>query len=253
MPAWPFALQWNGVSAFPPSDDGRPTHSRVYSRLRSTRFAHLRPYPCRVPEEPSTDQLCPPGCTPVPVRTTYLEMLRNEVPEEPVAPAGCAAARWDRPPLDEYRALFLAVGGEWGWTGRLLLSDEELRALLDDPAIAIYRLSCDGRVAGFAEMERQADGEVEIVYLGLSPEFIGRGLGSFLLRWAIHRAWRSEDPNAGPTRRVWLHTCEYDHPGALDVYRKAGFRVYKAQVELQPYPDPFLARVRSARTPPARA
>jgi GNAT superfamily N-acetyltransferase len=187
-----------------------------------------------------------PGYRVVPARTTYLEMRRNEVPQEPAVPAECSVARWDRPPLDEYRALFLAVGGEWGWTGRLLLSDKELRALLDDPSIEIYRLSCGGRVAGFAELERQADGEAEIVYFGLMPEFIGRGLGGFLLRWTIHRAWQEAGPGAPETRRLWLHTCEFDHPGAVDVYRKAGFAVFDEQTEMQPYPEAFLA-ARQAR------
>jgi GNAT superfamily N-acetyltransferase len=186
----------------------------------------------------------PLGYRVVPARTTYLEMLRNEVPDRPVAPAGCSVELWRRPPPDEYRALFLAVGGEWGWTDRLLLGEDELRALLDDPSVEIVRLSCGGRVAGFAELERQADGEVEIVYFGLAPEFIGRGLGGFLLRWTINRAWRSGDPDGGPgtpeTRRLWLHTCEFDHPGAAAVYQKAGFRIYDEQIEMQPYPEAFL-------------
>jgi GNAT superfamily N-acetyltransferase len=200
-----------------------------------------------------------PGYTSVPVRTTFLEMLRNEVPEEPVSPAGCSVERWVRPPPDEYLALFRAVGGEWGWTGQLLLSDEELRALLDNPSVEVCRLTCDGRVAGFAELERQADGEVEIVYFGLAPEFIGRGLGGFLLRWAIHRAWQGTGPGAvqgaapgadgegAATRRLWLHTCEFDSHGALAVYRKAGFAVYDEQVEMETYPDAFLATRASSR------
>lgn len=180
------------------------------------------------------------------MRTTYLEMLRTEVPDEPDAPAGCSVGRWERPPLDEYRALFAAVGGEWGWTGRLLPNDGELRALLDDPSIEIYRLRLGSRAAGFAELERGAEGQVEIVYFGLAPEFIGRGLGGFLLRWTIHRAWQGA---AGePTRRLWLHTCEFDHPGALAVYQKAGFRVYDERTEMQPYPEAFLGgRAQSRR------
>jgi GNAT superfamily N-acetyltransferase len=197
------------------------------------------------------DAELPPGYRLVPVRTTYLEMLRNEDPVEPEAPAGCSVELWERPPLDEYRALFRAVGGEWGWTGRLLLSDGELRELLDHPGIEIHRLICGSRPAGFAELDRRVPGEVEIVYFGLAPEFIGRGLGGFLLRWTVQRAWQGRedgvvDGPGGPaasTRRVWLHTCEFDHSGAVAVYKKAGFHMFDERTEMEPYPEAFLAKL----------
>jgi len=205
-------------------------------------------YPSRVTDY---DAELPPGYKLVPARTTYLEMPCNETPGYPEIPTDCAVARWERPPLPEYRALFRAVGGEWGWTGRLLLSDGDLRELLDQPDIEIYLLACGSRPAGFAELDRRVPGEVEIVYFGLVPEFIGRGLGKFLLRWTVQRAWRGREGDAadgpgGPavsTRRVWLHTCEFDHPGAVAAYRKAGFRIFDERTEMQPYPEAFLAKL----------
>jgi GNAT superfamily N-acetyltransferase len=191
----------------------------------------------------------PPGHVLVPVRTTYLEMLHNEVPEPPAVPAGCSVTRWRQPALGMYRALFSAVGGEWGWTGRLLLDDEELGSLLNDPSIEIDRLRVSSRIAGFVELDRRTPGQVEIVYFGLKHEFIGRGLGGFLLRWAIHRAWRgggraggASRPSGQPTERVWLHTCHYDHPRALALYRRAGFRVYDERIEMSAYPADFVTR-----------
>jgi ribosomal protein S18 acetylase RimI-like enzyme len=207
---------------------------------------------------PPPDQSPPPGFRLIPARTTYLEMLRDEVPDLPAPPPGWTVSRWHRPPLQEYRALFSAVGGEWGWAGRLLLGDEELRATLDDPATEIYRLRRGPRVAGFSELCRRPDGQVEIVYFGLSPEFIGRGLGGFLLRWTIHRAWqaRGRGPRSAnvATRRVWLHTCDHDHPSALAIYRRAGFHVYDERVEMSAYPEAFVERrsrelARSGRPP----
>jgi GNAT superfamily N-acetyltransferase len=198
------------------------------------------------------DEPLPPGYRIVPARTTYLEMPRNEVAEPPAVPAGFRVECWERPPLDEYRAMFRAVGAEWGWTGRELLSDGELRALLDGPAIEIYRLVDDsgaagaggGAVAGFAELEREPDGNVEIVYFGLTPGYIGRGLGSTLLRWTVHRAWRAMPaPGFAPTRRLWLHTCDFDSETAIGFYRHCGFAVYDERIQMEPYPEDFLARL----------
>lgn len=192
------------------------------------------------------DAPLPPGYRMVPARTTYLQMLRNEVPEAPAVPAGFRIEPWARPNLDEYRSVFRAVGGEWGWTGRELLGDAELRSLLEGPAIEIYRLVDDavGAVAGFAELERQPDGDVEIVYFGLTPGYIGRGLGGTLLRWTIHRAWRAAAPAGfAPTRRLWLHTCDFDSDTAIGFYGHCGFAVYDEQVQMEPYPEDFLARL----------
>ena len=47
----------------------------------------------------------------------------------------------------------------------------------------------------------------------------------------IDRAW--DDP---ATERVWLHTCELDHPGALRFYQRGGLVIYGEGVE--DYVDP---------------
>lgn len=188
---------------------------------------------------PAPSPPLPGGYVLLPVKTTYLEM--NSAPAAPAtaAPPGCRAERWRHPGPDGYRALFAAVGGEWGWSGRLILPEPALRSLLRSPGNATFRLFCAGDVAGFAELERRA-GQVEIAYFGLLPAFFGRGLGKFFLDWVIRRAWR------GDTRRVWLHTCELDHPRALATYRKAGFRPVEEKVELQPYPSRFRKKIFSA-------
>ena len=55
----------------------------------------------------------------------------------------------------------------------------------------------------------------------LSPPFIGQVLGGHLLTVAVGEAWRTA------AKRVWLHTCTLDHPGALSNYQARGFRVFQ--------------------------
>jgi GNAT superfamily N-acetyltransferase len=176
----------------------------------------------------------PPGYKLIPVQTTYLEMRERPAAAPIAVPAACEVKLWEKPGAHEYLELFTAVGGEWGWSGRLILQDEELRAVIQAKKNEIFRLYCEGKVAGFAELDRRKVGQTEISYFGLLPGFIGRGLGKFLLSWTIQRAWQGE------TERVWLHTCQYDHAGALAVYRKAGFRVYDERIEMQPYAEEFI-------------
>jgi GNAT superfamily N-acetyltransferase len=161
------------------------------------------------------------------VKTTYLEMLAHQ--QRVVLPPreGLAVVHAKKPTVAYYRFLYDAVGRDYDWTSRKKLSDAELAALLHDPRLEVLVLHVYGVPAGFAELDRRSEGEIELVQFGLMPQFIGQGLGRYFLQWAIDRAW-SYQP-----RRFWLHTCTKDHPAALPDYLKAGFAVYKEEVKDQ--------------------
>ena len=67
---------------------------------------------------------------------------------------------------------------------------------------------------------------MEIKYFGLAPAFIGKGFGGRLLTAAIEQAW-----DWGEVKRVWVHTCSLDHPGALSNYQARGMQLYKTELE----------------------
>jgi GNAT superfamily N-acetyltransferase len=205
--------------------------------------------------DPRNGAALPAGFALVAVRTTHLEMLENAVPVAPETPPSTELERLVRPPLDEYRALFLAVGGQWGWTGRLLMTDGQLADILGDDRIEVWRLRSNTQVAGFVELCRRKPGEVEILYFGLTPGFIGRGLGGFMLRWAINHAWTTvgPGPDSPSTKRLWLHTCDFDSPVALPFYKKAGFVVFNEEEGLEAYPEAHIARRRPGGQSPTPA
>jgi len=157
---------------------------------------------------------------------THLEMRARPsgLPPDPPRP-DARLRRWREPDLDTYLALFHRVGDRWLWYGRLDAGREEIAALLQSPDHEVYRLWAGDEVAGLCELSRAVPGEVEVAYCGLVPEWIGGGLGGFLLRSALHEAWRKD------VQRVWLHTCTEDHPGALEFYRHIGFRPFAQEVE----------------------
>lgn len=157
---------------------------------------------------------------------TYLEM--REQPTRPSVPAPLgklAILRAEHPPVSFYRYLYNTVGEAWYWSERRALDDAALGAIVHDPKVNIYVLYVAGVPAGYVELDRRREREVELAYFGLVPEFTGRGLGSYLLDWAVHAAW------AGAPERVWVHTCTLDHPRALPLYQRAGFVAYKRQAE----------------------
>lgn len=158
---------------------------------------------------------------------TYLEMRRG--PEQvplPPAPPGFRLERVPCPEIAFYRKIFAEVGEPWLWWSRRLLTDDQVLAIIHDPRVEVHVLWSGAEVAGFFESDRRVAGEAELVYCGLTPAFIGRGLGAFLLLSAMAEAWR--DPAA---TRFWLHTCDLDHPKALDFYRGHGLIPYKEEVE----------------------
>ena len=132
----------------------------------------------------------------------------------------------EKPTVSFYRYLYNTVGEDWLWFERRLMQDDALTALIQDPKIEIYVLYVRGAPAGYVELDCRVENDIEIAYFGLMPEFIGRGFGRYLLDWAVDEAW-SKEP-----QRLWVHTCNLDHPKALASYQRAGFRPYKQERSL---------------------
>ncbi len=157
---------------------------------------------------------------------TYLEMTERPTrPSTPVPAGKLAIFRAEQPTVSFYRYMYDTVGEPWNWTDRRRLTDDELTGIIHDPDVAIYILYVAGVPAGFVELDGRIEGAVELTYVGLMPEFVGRGLGGYLLDWAVSAAWLMEP------KRVWLHTCSLDHPSALPMYQRAGFVPYDQRIE----------------------
>jgi GNAT superfamily N-acetyltransferase len=157
---------------------------------------------------------------------TYLEMLERPVGAAPPAPGeGLTVVRAVQPTVSFYKFLYGCVGAPWHWVDRFKLADEQLASIVQHPEVEIDVLYVEGVPAGYIELDCRRMPDIEVAYFGIMPEFIGRRLGPFLLRFGLDSAWAR-----GP-RRVWLHTCNLDHPRALDTYLRAGFRIYDRRIE----------------------
>ncbi|MBL7995079.1 GNAT family N-acetyltransferase [bacterium] len=157
------------------------------------------------------------------VVTTYLEMVEKPADIPSGNPEGALIMRANRPTVSFYRFLYNTVGENWKWVDRKKLSDDDLRIIIQDENVEVHVLYKNGVPAGYVELDFRQISEVEIAYFGLMPEFIGQGSGKRLLQWAINSAWERNP------KRLWLHTCSLDHPGALQLYQKCGFKIYKSE------------------------
>lgn len=163
---------------------------------------------------------------------TCLEMF--EPPERREGNASCAFVldRIGAAQVDRYRTLFRRIGTPYLWFSRLALDDAALRAALADPRVEAYALRSHESDEGMLEIDFRADAEAEIVFFGVSERLVGTGAGRWLMNRALDLAW------AHPIRRLWLHTCSFDHPSAVPFYMRSGFRPFKRQIEY--YDDPRL-------------
>jgi GNAT superfamily N-acetyltransferase len=153
-------------------------------------------------------QMTDPGrLAPRPDPHPKLQVLRAELPSPELS-----------------RFLYTAVGADWYWTERLRWTWDRWMQWLDRPEVETWVAYVNGTPAGFFELEHASDA-VEIASFGLVPAFIGRGIGTRLLDFALRRAWELSP------RRVWVHTCSLDGPAALRTYQGCGLEIYDEQVD----------------------
>ena len=178
-------------------------------------------------QEISFPRMITPPVRRVDVVRTHLEMRQiTALRPSRSTVAGMALTR-EIPTAADYRALYAAVGQNWHWHDRLQLSDEELDEYFASDDVRLWVLRTGGEVAGYFEVKRHQEGRVEIMYFGLTPEYIGRGLGGWLLTRAVEEAFALD------ATHVTLHTCTLDAPAALPNYLARGFVIVREETYVE--------------------
>lgn len=158
------------------------------------------------------------------VTTWYLEMQsRDAMRPKRVDDPRLRILEATTPQWEFNRFLYHAVGRDWSWNDKRTWSDEQWKTYVGSPQLRTFVAYVGGSPAGYFELQHHEDGGIEIVYFGLLPSFIGRGLGAHLLTVALEEAWQM-----APSR-VWVHTCSLDHPGALKNYQARGMVLYRTE------------------------
>lgn len=157
--------------------------------------------------------------------TFYLEMTSPlQLSRKPV-PAALDVVECEVPQFEFNRFLYELIGSEWEWGDLDDWTDEQWREVVESEAhrtwVAYYR----GSIAGYYELYRPDGINVEIRYFGLAKGAIGKGFGGALLSHAIESAWSWPG-----TKRVWVHTCTFDHPSALTNYQARGMVLFKEEI-----------------------
>jgi GNAT superfamily N-acetyltransferase len=167
-----------------------------------------------------SDQDVPAGKIAV---VTSLEMFQRPPPRAERDDLALTLERVPEPELAWFRNLFRTVGENWIWFSRLAMADGELAAIVHDPRVEVYVLKAGGAEAGLLELDFRVADECELSFFGVTQP--GIGAGRWLMNRAIELSW------ARPIRRLWVHTCTFDHQDALAFYVRSGFRPFRRQIE----------------------
>ena len=116
------------------------------------------------------------------------------------------------------------VGKKHQWTDRLVWSEKEWIKYSSNPKLETYILKILDELAGYFELIYHSDPqEIEIAYLGLLEEYHYKKLGGYLLASAVKKSFEKK------IKRVWVHTCTFDHKNALNNYLARGMKIYKKE------------------------
>jgi len=132
------------------------------------------------------------------------------------------------PSLNHY--FFVNVGRPWKWYSRLSWTLSDWQVWVEKENVHTFVGYLKNTPFGYIELDHQSD-SVEIAFFGVLPQFVGHGLGGFLLSEAIRLAWQL-NPD-----RVWVHTCTHDHKYALNNYQARGLTLYQKTSEVETIPD----------------
>ena len=163
--------------------------------------------------------------------TVWMQMLHRPAAVAPPALTLKLVAALNTP---EIRSIFNRIGASSLWDRTAQLNQDIHSSPWSPGDFLYFAYDDDARHVGLVELARGTDAagrtEIEIAYFGLFPEFIGTGMGKRLLAATLDAAWEF-----APTR-LYLHTCNTDHPSAFAFYRAAGFMPYAVGFQIMDDP-----------------
>jgi hypothetical protein len=117
------------------------------------------------------------------------------------------------------------IGKKYNWIDRLVWTDKNWIDYISNKNLKTFTLKKKNDLVGFFELIIHLDkNEVEIAYFGLLEEYFGKKLGGYLLTEALRLSL-----NLNNIKRVWCHTCSYDHEHGIKNYLSRGMNIFKTE------------------------
>ena len=123
--------------------------------------------------------------------------------------------------VDLNKFFYKQIGKKHQWTDRLIWQDKNWIDYVSNEKVETYILRTEDDLIGYFELIFEVN-NCELAYLGILEEYIGKGLGGFLLSEALKVVLKK-------IKRDWVHTCSLDHPNAIENYKLRGMKIFKTE------------------------
>ena len=119
---------------------------------------------------------------------------------------------------------YKSIGKNCNWIDRLVWTDKNWIDYISNKNLLTFVLKKKKNLAGYFELIIHSNNEVEIAYFGLLEEYFGKKLGGYLLTEALKKSFYVVG-----VKRVWCHTCSYDHKHGIKNYLSRGMSIFKTE------------------------
>ena len=117
------------------------------------------------------------------------------------------------------------IGKKYNWIDRLVWTDKNWIDYISNKNLLTFVLKQKENFVGYFELIiHDNKNEVEIAYFGLLEEYFGKKLGGYLLTEALRKSFYITN-----IKRVWCHTCSYDHKHGIKNYLSRGMSIFKTE------------------------
>ena len=116
------------------------------------------------------------------------------------------------------------IGQNHRWTDRLSWNENMWVNYVSDQSVNTFVLMYNKNLAGYFErIYNKQSNEFEIAYFGILHEYRNKKFGAYLLSKAIELSFKDG------AKRVWVHTCTFDHKNAIKNYLSRGMKIFKEE------------------------
>ena len=156
---------------------------------------------------------------------SYLEIKSiNYLIESPSPGMKCSINLLKPDDFQINKFFYKRVGKKHRWKDRLAWPEKEWIKYSSNPKVETYILKVLEELAGYFELIHHSElQEIEIAYFGILEEYYQKQLGGYLLTSAIKKSFEKK------IKRVWVHTCTFDHKNALKNYLARGMKNFKSE------------------------
>lgn len=159
----------------------------------------------------------------------YLEVVRPITKPIINFPEGYHIKQLKNLDTESYLKMYSGIGEGYNWTDRVFMDKNELLQIINHEDVYIFGFYENDNFVGYCELDFRYKPKVEMVYFGLIPNYQGKGIGKQFLNAMLTIAF---DLKPSP-QKLWLTTCDLDHPSALNNYLKRGFTIFDEKIHAQ--------------------